>query len=318
MSQILLLYPADKKVAATQLAQALGENGYQAALEPVGEADGAAIAGKARAASAVLFIWSRALAASAVLDGWLPALRKLPNLIEVSTDGISPQEGDESRLVLLSGWRGQPFHLGWQRILKDLAASGATRGSPAPATPARPAHGAAPAAPVRPAAEAVAAAAPGKTTPPRRLAVPALAALALATAVGATAWVGSGARDGAQTPQPVAAATAVRPPTPAVASVPPPASTVATLPSTPLQAAPQAEPEQQAPATASTRLSSERPRAARASTRPAAAKTYATRAQLPIKRYSKKNSKTMRRFCARNGRSTRECRIFLRSTGADT
>jgi hypothetical protein len=45
-------------------------------------------------------------------------------------------------------------------------------------------------------------------------------------------------------------------------------------------------------------------------------KTAHRPAPAPIKRYSPRFSKTMRQFCARSGRSTPQCRIFLRSVRA--
>jgi hypothetical protein len=49
---------------------------------------------------------------------------------------------------------------------------------------------------------------------------------------------------------------------------------------------------------------------------PQAAKARAVPVPPVVKRYSKKRSKVMRKFCERSGRNTLECRIFARSTRA--
>ncbi|HEX8572314.1 MAG TPA: hypothetical protein VF759_06150 [Allosphingosinicella sp.] len=312
MAEILLIFPSDKKTAAHQIEAALGSAGYGAVLEPVAEADGEAIARKASDRDFALLIWSRSLAASADLGGWLPSLRRLPNLIEVSTDGIAPQSGDERRVVLLSGWRGQPFHLGWQRILEELEGLGARRSEPRrPAPPPA-------AAPAAVAAAEGGAAPAGAVAGRRRLALPAAAALALLGAVAGAAWIGTNRSD---------------PPPPAARSAPSAGeATTRTATEAAPQLAPYVAPEALEPAPVPppgpaaaepipAGRTAERPVAERAPGRTAEAVRPPARhrtaaADLPVKRYSKKNSKTMRLFCARSGRSTPQCRTFLRSTRA--
>ncbi len=296
MAEILLIFPPDKEAAAGRIEAALASAGHEALLEPVAGADGEAIARKASGRAAALLIWSRPLAAAADLGQWPAALRRLPNLIEVSTDGIAPQSGDERRVVLLSGWRGQPFHLGWQRLLDELEKLGARRS----AKP-RPVSAPAAAAP----APAPGARAPAGSAVPargRRLALPAAAALALLGAVGGAAWIGSKASDPAPPSRP-------SPPAAAPAPAPPPEAAIETGAGPARAAAPSATAAPESPPTPQAGPS--RP------VRAASAPKRRPAAEPPLKRYSKKHSKTMRLFCARSGRSTPQCRTFARSMAAD-
>ena len=309
MAQIPLIFPPDKKTAARQVEAALESAGYRAILEPVVEPDGEAIVRKASDCAAALLIWSRSLAASADLGGWLPSLRRLPNLIEVSTDGIAPQSGDERRVVLLSGWRGQPFHLGWRRIIEELERLGARREAPGRSG-------------LRPAA--VAAGGPaterqavdvGAIAGRRRLALPAAAALAVLAVAGATLIGTNAAHPPLSTSRPLSTGGGTTESPPEAAPVSVTGSAPAALQSSPLPPSGTAAPEPDAagsakarpPVQVASRLSAEAVRAP-AKRRSAAAP--------PLKRYSKKHSKTMRLFCARSGRSTPQCHIFARSARA--
>ncbi|MBV9372731.1 MAG: hypothetical protein JO109_13845, partial [Alphaproteobacteria bacterium] len=209
MADLPLLFTADKKSAAAQLAEAARGAGYPLRLEEVAAADGAAVLARAGAGAALL-LWSRTLAGAAVTDGWLAALRSLPNVIEVSTDGIAPDTGEVGRVVLLSGWRGQPYHLGWQRIVERLARL----------VPRSPPQGPAPA----PAETRAAGPRPGKRL---RIALPALGIAALVAAAGAVSWNESRSLAPApvEAPGPPSAA--------APAPVPPPAPTPGAMPSAP-------------------------------------------------------------------------------------
>ena len=284
MADLLLIYPPEKKPAALQLAGALEAAGYAPKLEAASASEGERIVALARSASACLLVWSRSTASAAAIDGWLAPLRQLPGLIEVTTDGIAPHAADESRIVLLSGWRGQPFHQGWQRIVKRLEAL---------APPAKP-PSAKPAAPVR---------AEGKQPGTRhgaKLGLGAAAALTLAAAVGATAWVGTRTPD----PQPVPQA---------LTPVPIPAPSPVTEP---LPPAPTISPVQEADAEASpaplSKPAASKPKPAR----PTLKKPHAATPLPALKRYTKRGAKTMRRFCAAAGRNTPECRTFARSQAA--
>jgi hypothetical protein len=309
MSDILILFPPDKKVAAQQIAEALAAAGFSGRLTPLGAGGGEAALDAARGGGAAILIWSRALAASADLEGWLRPLRQSPDVVEVSTDGIAPLEGDESRVVLLSGWRGQPFHLGWQRIVAKLEASGAAqRGAPTPAKRTA----------ASPPAASETRAGPGEGQARRRFAIPAIAAGVLLGVAGAAAWIGDGPRQAAEPGRPAAPVEATAPaPEPVPSAAPQPVEAV-TYGGTALEGS--------EPGTATTATQEDPPRT---STSAKAATTSRTRTVSPpaakarevpvppvVKRYSKKRSKVMRKFCERSGRNTLECRIFARSTRA--
>lgn len=311
MPDILLIFSPDKKPAAHLIRDALNGPGYGVALREVAAADAHTVPDAAGGSAAMLLVWSRALASAADAEGWLPSLRAHRNVVEISTDSIAPQSGDESRVILLSGWRGQPYHLGWKRVLGEIERLGPARGTAAPK----------PAAPVAAAVPETAARA-GEGRKARSLAWPAAAAVALVGTVAAAGWIAKRPAESPsaapqvppvimsqqETPEaaPLVRTEAERPP--ATAAVQPPVPSVPPVQAAPAKSA-QAEPARRAS------FADARPAAKPAAT-PRAAKPRAAAGPLPIKRYSKKNSKTMRRFCARAGRGTRECRIFLRSTGA--
>ncbi|HEY0084579.1 MAG TPA: hypothetical protein VGB65_01585, partial [Allosphingosinicella sp.] len=295
MSDILILFPPDKKVAAQQIAEALAAAGFSGQLTPLGDAGGEAALNALRGGGAAILIWSRALAASADLEGWLRPLRQSPDVVEVSTDGIAPLEGDESRVVLLSGWRGQPFHLGWQRIVAKLEASGAApRGAPAPVTrtAASPPAASETRAGPKPAV-------PGEGQARRRFAIPAIAAAVLLGVAGAAAWIGDGPRHTAEPGRPAAPAEAAAPaPEPLPGPVLQPAAAVMDGDTAPqgneavaATAATPADPPR--PSTSAKATTTERSRTAA----PQAAKARAVPVPPVVKRYSKKRSKVMRKFC---------------------
>ncbi|HEU0100390.1 MAG TPA: hypothetical protein VFQ67_16645 [Allosphingosinicella sp.] len=307
MTDVSILFSSDKKPDAERIAQAFGEAGYEATLAEIGT-DAAGIAERARGAPAVLLVWSRPLVSSAMAGDWLAGLRQLPNLIEVSTDGIAPDAGDSGRVVLLSGWRGQPHHLGWQRIVEALKRLRAPR----------PVRTAAQRTPVlengaRSGRNEAAAGAPGSG---RRFVLPALAAAAALAAVGALTWSGSGAPG----PGPARRAnTAAAAPT----GVPERPRMEPAAPAAPVRPAVAAAAPPPAPTTearaSGERVAPPRPAPIRTEARPGRLppqRTRALAAPAPLKRYSKRHSKTMRLFCARSGRSTPQCRTFLRSVEA--
>jgi hypothetical protein len=338
MADILILFPPDKAAAARQIAEALTAARYAGRLVPLGDGGGAAAIEAARGGGPAILVWSRTLAASASLDGWLGTLRKLPGVIEVSTDGIAPQEGDESRVVLLSGWRGQPFHLGWQRILGELEASGSAHRSVAAPQPAveraAVASGAAGAAPgaAKVAAGGAGAGQSGAVAGRwRRFAVPAAVAAALIAAVGAATWIEKAPVDGERRESRSAAALEADEGQGAAAQADAavPAGDgdlmagvaeedlVEAEPSAPVPVAAPSAPAAVAAAGVSAGAAAsaaDRTRTTAAAPRPAA-KVRTAKAAAP-KRYTKRGSKTMRRFCARSGRGTPECRVFARSQAA--
>jgi hypothetical protein len=347
MADILILFPPDKKGAAQQIFEALKEARFASRLEPLDAVGGETALKAAEGAGAAILIWSRGLAASAVMAGWLGPLRRLPHLTEVSTDGIAPQGGDESRVILLSGWRGQPFHLGWQRIVGELERSGvAARRAEA----VRPARGAA-LPPRKPGAKEVAEAQPagrsagagaGAAGRMRRFVLPAAAAAALIGALGAAAWVEDQGSPRAQTSgRNGVAVTAATPapgsrPQPANADMPGDGGLPLTSPGDDFSeveadaAAPVAVAGAAAPlgrlggpsrdggagaAPARAAVTAIPARVAAAPSRQTA-KAKAVQTSPVVKRYSRKNSKKMRRFCERAGRGTPECRVFARSTAS--
>lgn len=304
MAEILVLYLADKKAAATRLADAMAAAGYAVASREGAQPQ--ELAGLAQAAEPpCVLVWSRAAVSSAVQDGWLGQVRTARGLIEVSFDGITPPYADESRVILLSGWRGEPFHPGWQRVLERLKS---VPSSPRPAPPAEPVRRE-----QRPDRKPVADRAPTDGEAPRKKPAILVGALLLAgAAAAAAAWIGgSGSAQDApaavDSPAPRAAApAAVAAPSPSAAAT----SAPAPAPAAAVQnaAAPAVE-EQRVP---------ERPARRKAAAAQETPRKSARAADGPVKRYSRRHSATMRAFCEGTGRSTPQCRTFLRSTRDDS
>jgi hypothetical protein len=108
----------------------------------------------------------------------------------------------------------------------------------------------------------------------------------------------------------------VQPPQPAPAPIAPEPAAAPLVRASGGDPAPAAAP---ASAAATRSLGSEAPRAAsvrRTEAKRPAPKVRAFAAAPVVKRYSKKRSKLMRKFCARSGRGTPECRVFARSAAA--
>jgi hypothetical protein len=330
MVDVCLLYPREKLEAAVRLAEAIEAAGYS--VERQALADTRAfppLPGKESEAQVLLLVWSRGLVTAAMAGG-LAEARRRPNLIEVSVDGIEPGvAGEVSPVVLLSGWRGQPFHLGWQRIIAEIKrlsgprqlpkktgaavqADSAGRGPPGPAP--------------RPAARRTGV----------RAAVTAgallVATLGAAAALdwGPDARPDSGARLATAPAASLPPASARMPPVegspiPIRAEIGASASdsspAAAAEPSAPVRTVARAPASDVYPARAdSSGISSGRkPAAAAAEPRRKAgaqvpgAKRLARASEPAVKRYSRKHSKTMRLFCQRSGRSTPQCRTFARS-----
>jgi hypothetical protein len=324
MQDVRLVHHPEKAAAAGRLAEALESAGFAVTREAAAEA-GAVLETATRSADAavVVLVWSRALVSAALLGGGVAAIRKQPNLIEVSTDGIEPAgAGDPSPVVSLSGWRGNEYHPGWQRLLSEIG----RRCQPGAARVAGPA-----------------AVAPGSGTGAkpaarsgRRVGAGAAVAALLGLAAGAAVLMHSG-REAAEPPSGKQAAAALRAAPerrPAAAAVPPPAALEeqaaleAAAPEPAGMAAAAAAAGAglaQGPAPAAEPPAAKRPAAAPSTARPAAkardrkgsgAKKAAARPRAPAKRYSPRYSKTMRLFCERSGRSTPQCRTYLRSRQA--
>jgi hypothetical protein len=303
MADVAIIHAPDKKTAAARLAEAIAAAGFEVGAVEIEDPSRLAVAVDGCTSDARILVWSRPLVSHALHSGELRRIRQLRGLIEVSADGIAPpSRGDEARIVSISGWRGQPFHPGWQRIHAEVKR---LCGSRKPVSEAPP--------PIVVAASPrplpTAPAAPGTgARPQRRLMLGGgIAVLAVATAVGAMSGFGSGGRDERPRRELLEA-----PAPDAVVGAPRPAPRAAPEPPKTAVAPPPAE------SLAAAAASPEPPRAAPAS-RPAPAKLVA-RPELrpspqagPPKKYSRKNSKVMRQFCERSGRSTPQCRTFLRS-----
>lgn len=327
MADVLIIYSGDKQVAAGRLKDAVGSAGYSVALERVSEPQHLTeILEEAQSAPAALLIWSRPLVSAALDQPVLTKVRRQKNVIEVSADGLTPSlEGDDSRVALISGWRGQPFHPGWQRILSEIERRCGAPAAASPASSTRPTRAVPPpvvksVAPVEPAPAATDA---GLAPKKRRFTPVAVAALGfLALAAGAATWVGTEGFGN-------------RPPKPEAATAPPAltrSTASATVPPAP-RGAPPPEIAAPAPTAAETKLVEPKVATLDASAVPpaepikqaatgSAQKTSASKAKSsrqkrpPAKRYSRRNSETMRLFCERSGRGTPQCRTYQRSAPA--
>ncbi|HEX8126646.1 MAG TPA: hypothetical protein VF548_13795 [Allosphingosinicella sp.] len=312
MADVAILHSADKDKAAARLAESVSAAGFAVESVEVEDPSGLADAVGRCGAEAKILIWSRSLVSHALHSGDLARIRKIAGLIEVSADGITPPSGgDESRVVSISGWRGQPFHPGWQRIALELKRlCGARKAVPEAAPPPVPARNP----PARAAATAASAAA-GRPKG-RGLMIGGGAALLLAGAVGASIWIGESA------PQPpprqeLRDTGAVPPAAPArrtdrTIDTGPPDALAAPPPAQPAQPAPPPPPSSESPAAAKSEALPEKP-ASRPAPKPAVRPKPPALTAEPVKKYSRKNSKVMRQFCERSGRSTPQCRTFLRS-----
>ena len=312
MADVAIIHAADKGMAATRLAEAIEAAGFAVDAVQVEDPGGLADSVEGSAADARILIWSRALVSHALHSGELPRIRQLRGLIEVSADGIAPpSRGDDARIVSISGWRGQPFHPGWQRIhleLKRLCAPGRNASPPPPAAAKETlAERAAPA--------AASAGAPRRS---RRLMLGGGAAVLLvAAAAGAADWFG-GSDSGDPPPESRAPASIGAPPRTGPAAEPGstnlPQTAPATIPNPPPPAAVEPPAAAEAKPEASRAKPAVRPDPAKPTAR---AKPRPSPQAEPAKKYSRKNSKVMREFCERSGRSTPQCRTFLRSQATD-
>jgi hypothetical protein len=305
MAEVAILHAPDKAAVAARLGEAIAAAGYAVAAVEVEAPERLADALGSAAADARILIWSRPLVAHALLTGEVARIRQLRDVIEVSADGIEPPSGSgESRVVLISGWRGQPFHPGWQRIQLDLKRlCGARKGpaeAPRPAS-ARSARGAAPAA----------SAAPGSRPWARTGLIAGIAAavLLILAGVGVASWFGRSApaeRPRQEASEPGPSPQAVPPPEPM------PAPTPEAAPVAPA-AAPSSPPAAPAPAATGEAATAAPAAAPPAKSRPSspAARPPRPDPKVATKRYSPRNSTVMRQFCARSGRSTPQCRTFL-------
>ncbi|HEX8512259.1 MAG TPA: hypothetical protein VF688_04055 [Allosphingosinicella sp.] len=319
MADVVIFHASDKETAAARLAEAVAAAGFAVDTARIEDPAGLADSVVGCDSEARILIWSRPLVSHALHSGDLSRIRQLPGLIEVSADGIAPpSRGDEARIVSVSGWRGQPFHPGWQRIHAELKRLCEPRKPVAEARPARPARPALAPSP-HPEAADRAPSRDGGRRQARLMLGGGIALLLAAASVGAVSWFGSNPPDPAAGPElreAPASGMAGDARRPASAPAPQSPSPLATVP----QAAdPPPPPSAGPPATAragpNLPLAGAAPRPARP--KPAARAEARPRAQEPApKKYSRRNSKVMRQFCERSGRSTPQCRTFLRSIRA--
>lgn len=319
MADVRITFSPDRAAAAERLRDAIAAEGYQVASEPINDVE-ELLAGEEgqQSAAATLLIWSRPLVLSALQPGLLRKLRQQSKLIEVSPDGVGPQAKDgDSQAILISGWRGQPFHPGWQRIASELERlCGPPTETPEPTVAAARPEPA-------PAPQPLPAETREKDRPSRTWAWP----LALLAAVGlfgagfgASTWIGSRESKPEQPPpaqmqskQPEQLPVARTPATPDLAKparpAPPQPSGLASSGSSTGQ-----PPVSQASATAPAATGGASKKASRKEKQSASRSTKArSPAARETKRYSRKNSEVMRLFCEGSGRSTPQCKEFLRS-----
>lgn len=316
MADVVILHARDKDVAAARLEESVAAAGY--AVERL--ADGPISAERVARTAALIVLWSKGAMASAEIQAAANRARSAGTLIEATADGIMPVPAlDQPGAALISGWRGEPFHPGWQRIAAELKQICGTRRAQAPA-------------PALAAAAVPAAATAGTHTRARRMLPLALAAILFA-GLGAAAWFGtSSAPEQPMVATPAPAPTAPEEPVQFASAEElqpaPEEEAVAPPPAVPLQASP-------APAPSARPV----PRAAPARTRPrptppaANMRAYcaaAGRSADQCRNYRRedrrarraegerpvryRNARNMRRFCAAAGRGTPQCRTFLRNT----
>ncbi|HEX8668712.1 MAG TPA: hypothetical protein VF727_10115 [Allosphingosinicella sp.] len=297
MTDAVIIHCADKKAAAARLRDEAAAAGYDVRSCEVDQGTppaAAALLDRVRGASATIVLWSRAAMASDLIAAAVAEASRHGKLVEVSADGIMPvASADASRVALISGWRGEPYHPGWQRVAAELKRLCGGRRSPA-----LEAATAAPSARPAPAAQAAPPARQPKRSGRTPVLISALVGLLLA-GLAAAAWMG---REPLQQKRPPPAAQTAPPP-PAVARPGP-----AAVPPAPA-AEPQASDGPSPPAAVERRSAAATPRrAAPARSGPEAREQVSS---APV-RYSRRNSRTMRLFCERSGRNTPQCRIFRR------
>ncbi len=324
MADVRIRFSRERAAAAERLRDAISAEGYRVALAEISDVqDLVAPEDRHQAERATLLIWSRPLVLSALRPNLLPQLRQQRKLIEVSADGVGPDGGEgDTHVILISGWRGQPFHPGWQRLASELK-----RLCGAPSDMSEPSEGLRQIkVPATPESAPVEAKRSKGRFPVARLALALLAALGLFGAGFATAtWIGQGPSLTRKPPPAGTPGTRANPPpvstdpaaSPDVAIAPPsdpprssglaasePAQVEPRSVAAPLTAAPPSPAAREEPKTPS-------PKAKRRSeTRPTKGSTPVRR---EIKPYSRRHSQVMRQFCEGAGRLTPECRTFLRS-----
>jgi hypothetical protein len=137
MSDVQIIFPNAKAPVAERLREAIARAGYDVAPGGGVAPDEAPTPGDA---GAILFLWDRSSIKQPGLQQAAAATRNRGRAIDVSADGITPVDlTDETRLVQLSAWRGEPTHPGWRKIVAELERlCGGHRTAAAPLRPAPP------------------------------------------------------------------------------------------------------------------------------------------------------------------------------------
>jgi hypothetical protein len=118
MTDVEILYPNQKGPVAERLRDALIQAGYEVRTRDAG---GDRASPASEDATALLIIWDRSSIWNPGMQDTARFARKRGRALDVSADGITPIGlSDEGRLVQLSGWRGDPHHPGWKKILSEL------------------------------------------------------------------------------------------------------------------------------------------------------------------------------------------------------
>ncbi|HEX5182875.1 MAG TPA: hypothetical protein VFW19_06950 [Allosphingosinicella sp.] len=301
MSDVEIVFPRGREPVVRRLRDALAEAGYDVGSREMGAEDRTSAASDA---AAILILWDRSTMAHPGLQAAASAARRRDRAIDVSVDGITPLGLDDDRnLVQLSGWRGDPHHPGWRRILQRLDRLCRPRREAMPARPA--------AAPGR----ASAGGASLSRAPRRMWAGAATILLLIVVAAGVlTARRGSAPAPGAAPQAPPATAR--------LSSSAAPGEPAATGSGDEAGGAPQAAPQapQSAPPPATQAAPAPPPgaavpeRGAPAAHASRARTARVVRGPRPGVRYTR-YSRNMRLFCERAGRRTRECRVFNAQAG---
>jgi hypothetical protein len=219
----------------------------------------------------------------------------------------------EARVSLLSGWQGQPYHPGWQKVLAELKRiCGARTGA---AVSSAPADGGG-SIPTSTAAGFVGIAGPSVKTPGHLRGYAQLIAVLLVMLFvgGAGAWIFSSIGSSNQ-PRPTSAPSSA----PAASR-----DTAYNSGSDTLPAADQLEPQANEVQVVATAVRPDTGVSSARAERPQSSALSATDERQPVAKLNERRKggtsaaspkSTMQLFCQRSGRGTRECRDFLRQAG---
>jgi hypothetical protein len=315
MSDVQIIFANAKAPLAERLRETIARAGYDVAPGGGVAPDEVPAPGDA---DAILFLWDRSSIKQPGLQQAAAAARNRGRAIDVSADGITPVDLiDETRLVQLSAWRGEPTHPGWRKIVAELERlCGGHRTAAAPPR----------AAPPRAPAEPRSAAAPDAERGAPRGGAAKLAGICAAVLV-ALLLIGYFALSR----RTAAPSNAPQAPGPAIAAAQPMATPASGTASAGQPQGPQAVDLVTSGSAAPTNVPSNGATPGAAQAQPALTDSGAgvnhSRATAPLRaratqpqlrgvvRYTK-YAKTMRLFCQRSGRHTPQCRLFNRALAA--